>query len=323
MKKWLFLGLAVAAGAAAAFVYSELFYSGGPLSDADCPKAAPVFVATVPHDVRRYDLAAIDPETGKETRLSKDHASWDGAVSPDGKEIVFVTGRDGSWDEAGAYHTSSLYLMEIDGSNQRRLVEGKHFEDPAWSPDGEWIAFAGDVDRREANGIFVVRRDGTDLRKLVATFEFERHYSPTWSPNGDRIAFVYGAVDEGGTIHVVDVDAKGEYDSEAVTTFQADIDQLDWSPSGDTLVFDALGSNPTSGVYLLELGSGDPDLAFANARSPAWSPDGDRIVHFSGRAEGPYRVTISTPSGRGRIDLDKSYRFDSSIDDISWTRCST
>jgi Tol biopolymer transport system component len=319
MKRWALVGLAVMAGVAAAVGYRALVYRP-PLPDPNCPRSTPVFVATVPHDVRQYDLAAIDPDTGKERRLSRDHASWDGAVSPDGKRIVFVTGRDGPWDEAGAYHTSSLYSMDVDGSNQRRLVPGKHFEDPAWSPDGRWIAFAGDYEKRGANGIFVVRADGTDMRRIVDTTGFERLYSPTWSPDGEHIAFVYGSEEE-GVIHVVEVAADRLFDSEAVTSFHADIDQLDWSPSGNTLVFDALGSNPTRGIYTLELGSGDPDLVFANGRSPVWSPDGSRIAYFSGRAEGPYRVTISDRSGRRRTDLAKSYEFDDAVSDISWTRC--
>jgi Tol biopolymer transport system component len=320
VKKWLFLALAVGIGAAGAYVYRELFYRP-PLPDADCPKKAPVFVATVPHDVRQYDVAALHPETGKETRISKDHASWDPAVSPDGRSIVFVSGRDGSWDEAGAYHTSSLYVMDVDGGNQRRLVPGKHFEDPAWSPDGEWIAFAGDYDREDANGIWIVRPDGSDMRKVMDAYGFERHYSPTWSPDGRRIAFVYGAGEEQGVIHVVEVDAEMRSQSEAVTTFHADIDQLDWSPSGDTLVFGALGSEPTTGIYTLRLGTGDPDLAFANGRYPVWSPDGSRIAYFSGGREGPFMVSVRDPSGRRRTDLQRTYDFNTSIEDVSWTRC--
>jgi Tol biopolymer transport system component len=154
----------------------------------------------------------------------------------------------------------------------------------------------------------------------VDTFEYERLYSPTWSPDGERIAFVY-ATEETGVVHVVEVDGKSLFDSTAVTSFHADIDQLEWSPAGDTLVFDALGTEPTRGVYTLELGSGDPDLAFANAQSPSWSPDGSRIAYFSGRGEGPYRVTVSAPTGRRRTDFDKTYDFDTSIEDLSWTRC--
>jgi Tol biopolymer transport system component len=74
-------------------------------------------------------------------------------------------------------------------------------------------------------------------------------------------------------------------------------------------------------VYTLELGSGDPDLVFANGRAPAWSPDGSRIAYFSGRANGPYRVTVSAPSGRRRTDFDKTYEFDTAVDDLTWTRC--
>jgi Tol biopolymer transport system component len=320
MKKWILVVLAVVVGGGAAFAYRELVYKA-PLPDEDCPSSAPVFVATVPYEVRHYDVVRIHPETGKKKKLSNDHASWDASVSPDGESMVFVTGRDGSWDEAGAFHTSSIYVMDVDGSNQRRLVPGLHYEDPAWSPDGEWIAFAGAYEKRDANGIFVARSDGSDMHKVMNTYGFERLSSPTWSPDGERIAFVYRGPDQSGLIQVVDLDGRFRLAPEAVTSFRADIDQLDWSPSGDTLVFDALGSQPTTGIYTLELGSGDPDLVFANGRSPVWSPDGARVAYFSGRGSGPYQLTVSDPSGRGRIDVPPEYHFDTSLDDISWTRC--
>ncbi|KXK20331.1 MAG: WD40 domain-containing protein [Chloroflexi bacterium OLB15] len=57
---------------------------------------------------------------------------------------------------------------------------------PAWSPDGEWIAFVSD--RAGTSDVYLMRPDGNDLHALTATND--RDANPTWSPDGRRLAFV-------------------------------------------------------------------------------------------------------------------------------------
>jgi Tol biopolymer transport system component len=55
------------------------------------------------------------------------------AVSPDGKEIVFCSGRDGDLD---------LYKMNVDGSHVRRLTYSVGYDGgPFFSPDGKYIVY--------------------------------------------------------------------------------------------------------------------------------------------------------------------------------------
>jgi hypothetical protein len=68
---------------------------------------------------------------------------------------------------------------------QVSLLTGTSY-DPAWSPDGNRIAF---VSQEPGNDeIYVVARDGTNLTRLTAnTWEWDKH--PSWSPDGRQIVF--------------------------------------------------------------------------------------------------------------------------------------
>jgi TolB protein len=58
--------------------------------------------------------------------------------------------------------------------------------DPAWSPDGNWLAFAGHDGA--ALEIYLVQPDGSSLTKLTSEGMLAR--SPVWSPDGQHIAYV-------------------------------------------------------------------------------------------------------------------------------------
>jgi len=57
--------------------------------------------------------------------------------------------------------------------------------DPAWSPNGLRLAFAGFRDGTP--GIFVMNADGSALTRLTRSPSWDAH--PTWSADGRRIAF--------------------------------------------------------------------------------------------------------------------------------------
>ncbi|XP_014502051.1 uncharacterized protein LOC106762577 [Vigna radiata var. radiata] len=106
--------------------------------------------------------------------------------SPDGKWIVFRSGRSGH---------KNLYIMDaVDGESKglQRLTEGPWTDTMcSWSPDGKWIAFASD---RHAPGtgsfeLYLIHPDGSGLRKVIESGSAGRTNHPYFSPDGKSITF--------------------------------------------------------------------------------------------------------------------------------------
>ncbi len=81
---------------------------------------------------------------------------------------------------------SGIYIMDIDGQDLRRVSPLEtRIQNPAWSPDGKWIAYDAEIaNHRENSGavrhIFIVSVEGGEPRQI--TQRHGQHYSPTWVP---------------------------------------------------------------------------------------------------------------------------------------------
>ncbi|MBN1994233.1 MAG: PD40 domain-containing protein [Anaerolineae bacterium] len=83
-------------------------------------------------------------------------ADYAPALSPDGRQIVFMSNRESNWD---------IYRINADGSNLRRLTTDSAQDGlPTWSPNGRAIAFVSN--RNGEWAILVMSADGGNLQKL-------------------------------------------------------------------------------------------------------------------------------------------------------------
>jgi Tol biopolymer transport system component len=100
-------------------------------------------------------------------------------ISPDGKRIVFMSNRSGSFE---------IWVCDSDGSNAQQLTSFGRAGTPRWSPDGKQIAFDSRVGG-EAN-VYVIDANGGVPRKLETGTRMNS--LPSWSHDGKWIYFASG-----------------------------------------------------------------------------------------------------------------------------------
>jgi TolB protein len=125
----------------------------------------------------RRDLHVLELASGEPYRLTSD-----GGRSPawsSRNRIAFTSG--GSADRPG---TGAVYTIRPGGGGLRRLVG--RASDPSWSPGGTRLVVVRP--RRRLTGLWVVRADGSGLRRMV-TPGADNPERPCWSPDGRQIAY--------------------------------------------------------------------------------------------------------------------------------------
>jgi len=145
--------------------------------------------------------------------------------------------------------------------------------DPAWSPDGKWIAFFSDESGEYA--LHLVDQSGLgDVKKINLGNPPSFFYSPTWSPDSKKVAFAdkrlnlwYVDIEKGTPVKVVtDI-----YDAWGVAFTPA------WSPDSKWITYSKFLPNHLRAVFVYSLESSKSTQltdGLSDARNPVFDKGG-------------------------------------------------
>jgi Tol biopolymer transport system component len=187
--------------------------------------------------------------------------------SPDGKQILFLSTRNGNWD---------LYVMNTDGDDLKQLTFNTGDDVGAqWSPDGSMIVFMSEI---EGNWeICSVNTDGSNYRQL--THNKSTDEGPRWSPDGRKIMFSSNA--EGGVGKLYFMNATGG-ELTKLTDLPGSSEGI-WSPDGTRILFVSGKDNDADILIMNSDGSDLKNLTRNKFReaNPSWAPDSKSVLFVS------------------------------------------
>jgi Tol biopolymer transport system component len=195
---------------------------------------------------------------------------------------------------------SSIWVLDWRSGAAHQLTKRGFAGEPAFSPNGRWIAFRSDASKYGRLNIWAIRIDGTGLHRLTVGYGELAAGSPAFSANGQWVAFSAEAPGGGREIERVALNG-GRRRVLVPGTRQNSVGSPSYSPDGRHLAWVG-GSEVLRGRAEPHIFIGNPHghgvRRLALGDEPEFSPDGRSIVFVKAHrcGEGALGTEIDTIS---------------------------
>jgi TolB protein len=218
--------------------------------------------------------------------------------------IFFLTGNKGIFNSEIAFVSNGtgnkeIYVCEFDGYSPRQVTHLNSITlSPAWSSDGQWIAYTSYAKGKPDLYIKHLReKRGTVISKKGINI------TPAWVPNQFALA---ASLSFSGDPEIYMLTGTGKVINKLTKKRGIDVSPT-WSPDGKQMAFVSKRSG-TPQIYIKTISSGVVRRLTFQGRyntQPSWSPKGDKVA-YAGMEHGRNNIFVIGSDGQGLIQLTQN-----------------
>jgi TolB protein len=231
------------------------------------PTGKIVFTCQIYKDISSEQICIMNADGSNYLRLTieDDIRHFYPSISPDGRSVVYS-----AFNKQSKHY--EIYEMDLSTSGNKALTNAiGDVNAPEISPNGKTIAFTRYINDPEKPNIWLMDRNGSNLRQVSAVPAWD----PTWSPDGKQILFA-SYINNLSQLFLINIDGTGLRQVSNLPDLRG---RSDWSPQN--LIVTYSGKSWKRELFAMNVdGSAQHQISPSggNSQGPSFSPDGQWIA---------------------------------------------